>query len=281
MKSKTIQIRFLRIILYENQPVQMKATECLNCSTHFKGNYCSHCGQKATVTKLTWGSLFEEIIHFFTHAEHSFIYTSRSLFTKPGIIVKEFLDGKRKKVHKPITFVLVWFAIYKLASAGFRYLATSLDLPRLVKTEATLGIHWTGAKNAVLVQNENFIMIILTAPLLAVMGWLVFRKTKTSFVERWVAILYGAAYTTIFSLFMIIFGFILRLLRVDTTTGFVNDVYFLIYYFSIAWFIYGFEKVYRPRLSKAQQIIIALLMSLVANYITDVLWYLLYWFVPA
>jgi hypothetical protein len=124
-------------------------------------------------------------------------------------------------------------------------------------------------------------MIILTAPLLALMGWLVFRQTKTSFVERWVAILYGAAYTTIFSLAMVICGFIIRLLRLGTTTGFVNDVYFLIYFFSITWFIYGFEKVYRPRLSRTQQIIIALLMSLVANYTTDVMWYLLYWFVPA
>jgi hypothetical protein len=55
---------------------------------------------------------------------------------------------------------LFGFGIYKLASAGLRSLATSLDLPRLVKTEATLGIHWAGAKNTVLVQNENFIMII-------------------------------------------------------------------------------------------------------------------------
>lgn len=261
--------------------VENPITHCLNCNAVFHGNYCYECGQKASVTKLTWKSLLEELVHFFTHAEHSFIYTSRSLFTRPGHIVKEFLDGKRKKVHKPITFVLIWFAIYKLASAGITQLVQTLGLLKLPRTESLLGIKWSGPKNETLSQYENFITIILMAPILALMGWVVFRKTNTSFVERWVAILYGSAYTTIFSFCMAILGFFIKLMAPNTSTGFVNDVYFLIYYFSIAWFIYGFEKVYRPGLSKAQQIIVALLMSLVANYIADVIWYFLYRFVPA
>jgi hypothetical protein len=259
----------------------MASITCLNCNTHYKGNYCSNCGQKATVAKLTWKSLFAEFTHFFTHAEHSFIYTTRSLFTRPGIIVKEFLEGKRIKVHKPVTFVLIWFAIYKLADAGFELLSKSIGLVKLPRTESLLGIKWHGARNEILSRNENFITIILMAPILALLGWVVFRKTKTSFVERWVALLYGSAYTTIFSCLMVVLGFLIKLLTPHTSTGFVNDVYFLIYYFSIAWFIYGFEKVYRPGLSKVQQILIALLMSLVANYMADVVWYFLYRFIPA
>ncbi len=257
----------------------MQPISCLNCGNKFHGHYCSNCGQKATVSKLTWASLLREFLHFFTHAEHSFIYTSRSLFTRPGQIIKEFLDGKRKKVHKPVTFVLVWFAIYKLADAGITQLVKTMGLT-LRKTESLLGIKWTGPRNETLEQNENLITIVLMAPILALIGWVVFRKTKTSFVERWVAILYGFAYTVIFSLLLTILGLLIKLLAPNTATGVVNDIYFLIYYLSIAWFIYGFEKVYRPRLSKTQQIIFALLMSLVANYIADVMWYLLYWLIP-
>ncbi len=259
----------------------MKPTDCLNCGTHFKGNYCSNCGQKATVAKLTWKSLLAELTHFFTHAEHSFIYTTRSVFTRPGVIVKEFLEGKRIKVHKPVTFVLIWFAIYKLTSAGLALLGKTIDLAKLPKTEPLLGIRWTGARNEILSRNENLIAIVLMAPILALVGWVGFRKTKTSFVERWVALLYGSAYTTIFSFLLAILGFVIKLLAPNTSTGFVNDVYFLIYFFSIAWFTYGFQKVYRPDLSKMQQILIALFMSLVANYMSDVIWYCLDRFIPA
>jgi hypothetical protein len=259
----------------------MSSITCLNCGTHFKGNYCSNCGQKATVAKLTWKSLFDEFLHFFTHAEHSFIYTTRSVFTRPGIIVKEFLEGKRIKVHKPVTFVLIWFAIYKLTSAGLALFGKAIGLAKLPKTDSLFGIKWAGARNEILSRNENLITIVLMAPILALLGWVVFRKTKTSFVERWVALLYGSAFTTIFSFLLVIIGFVIKLLAPNTSTGFVNDIYFLIYFFSIAWFIYGFEKVYRPGLSKMQQILIALLMSLVANYMSDVVWYFLDRFVPA
>ncbi len=61
MKSKSTQIHFLRIILLLNSICYMKATDCLNCSTHFKGNYCPYCGQKATVAKLTWEACLKSL----------------------------------------------------------------------------------------------------------------------------------------------------------------------------------------------------------------------------
>lgn len=258
-----------------------KTIQCLNCGSSFHGNYCSTCGQIATVRKLSWKSLLEEFVHFFTHAEHSFFYTSRSLFARSGEIVKEFLDGKRKKVHKPITFILIWFAIYKLLSAGYNFVTRSFSLGNFTTSETWLGIKWYGPKNESLMQYENFITILIMGPLFVLLGWVIFRKTKTSFVERWVAIIYGSAYTTIISTFLATIGFLLRLTHVPVKTGFVNDCYFLIYYFSIAWFIYGFEKTFQPNSSRITKILFALLMSLVANYAADLIWYLLYRFVPA
>ncbi len=259
----------------------LKMIECLNCGYSFQGNYCSSCGQKASVKKLTWKTLSDEFFHFFTHAEHSFLYTSRSLFTNPGHIVKEFLDGKRKKVHKPITFVLIWFAIYKLISAGYDSIVLWLDLEKFSRSEPTLRILWHGTKNKALVQYENFITILIVAPLLVLLGWIVFRKTKTSFVERWVALIYGSAYSVMISTLLASLGFILKLFQVPIQTGIINDLYFLIYFFSIAWFIYGFEKIFQPKSSRATKIFVALMMSLVANYAADTVWYMLYYLFPA
>jgi hypothetical protein len=253
-----------------------KMIHCLNCGYSFQGNYCSSCGQKASVKKLTWKSLSDEFIHFFTHAEHSFIYTSRSLFTQPGHIVKEFLDGKRKKVHKPITFVLIWFAIYKIITAGYDSLSLWLDLEKFTRSEPALRVLWHGTKNKTLIQYENFITILIVAPLLVLLGWIVFRNTKTSFIERWVALIYGSAYTTIISTLLATFGFICRIFQLPLRTGIMNDFYLLIYFISIAWFIYSFEKVFQPGSSKMKRLFIAFLMSLVANYSADIIWYILY-----
>lgn len=260
---------------------ESKTIKCLNCGTSFKGNYCASCGQAATVTKLTWKSLLDELVHFFTHAEHSFVYTSRGLFTRSGAIVKEFLDGKRKKVHKPITFILIWFTIYKLLGAGYSYLVTNYNLGSFTKTETALGIKWYGSKNESLLHYENFITILILGPLFVLLGWVIFRKTKTSFVERWVAIIYGSAYTAMISVILSTLGFLLRLTNMPIKTGFINDLYFLVYFFSIAWFIYGFEKIFRPNSSKLNKLFFAVLMSLVANYAADLIWYLLYRFIPA
>ena len=58
----------------------------------------------------------EEIIHFFTHIEHGFLRTTKDLLTKPGAVQKGYLDGRRKIYHKPVSFLLIWVAIFLLVS---------------------------------------------------------------------------------------------------------------------------------------------------------------------
>ena len=79
---------------------------CLNCGRPLTDNYCAHCGQKAAVKRLSWHSLAEEVFHFFTHIEKGFFKTVGLLITKPGMLFKDYLDGKRKMYHKPVSFLL-------------------------------------------------------------------------------------------------------------------------------------------------------------------------------
>jgi hypothetical protein len=151
-----------------------------------------------------------------------------------------------------------------------------LDLEKFTRSEPALRVLWHGTKNKTLIQYENFITILIVAPLLVLLGWIVFRNTKTSFIERWVALIYGSAYTTIISTLLATFGFICRIFQLPLRTGIMNDFYLLIYFISIAWFIYSFEKVFQPGSSKMKRLFIAFLMSLVANYSADIIWYILY-----
>jgi len=265
------------IYLYMSAPL---LTQCLNCGTRFKGNYCYQCGQKATVQKLTWKNLIEELVHFFTHAEHSFMYTTRKLIVNPAFIIKEYLDGKRVKVHKPITFLLIWAALLKLISEAYGHVAKSFHLYTFEKAAPVLRLLWTGPKNASLQGMENLISLLIQAPILVLIGWIMFRKTKYSFVESWIAIIYALAYSFIVALLMQSIVFILRLVHAPVSTGFINDFYFAGYFLCAVWVIFRFYRFYQPKASFLKLLFIAVCLSLLANYASDLIWYLLYKFFP-
>jgi hypothetical protein len=86
------------------------ASTCLNCGTALTDKYCPHCGQKASVERISWHHFLHEVIHFFTHIEKGFFATTILLITRPGLLNKNYLDGKRKAYHKPISFLLIWIS---------------------------------------------------------------------------------------------------------------------------------------------------------------------------
>ncbi|HEY6064396.1 MAG TPA: DUF3667 domain-containing protein, partial [Chitinophagaceae bacterium] len=84
---------------------------CKNCGEELHGTYCSHCGQKAREERITFRFIWTEAIHFFTHIEHGFLFTSWSMLVRPGATVKNFIEGKRKPYQSPVSYFLVWTAV--------------------------------------------------------------------------------------------------------------------------------------------------------------------------
>lgn len=89
---------------------------CKNCGEIVEGKYCSHCGQKSNVGKITISNLLNEFSESVFQINRGFFYTLKELLTRPGKSIKEYLNGKRKKHFKPITYVLTLSAIYFLIS---------------------------------------------------------------------------------------------------------------------------------------------------------------------
>lgn len=249
---------------------------CLNCGKALNGNYCSHCGQKATVARLTWKNLVNELVHFFTHAEHSFVYTSKQVIRDPGMVMKDFLDGKRQRIHKPVTFLLLWAAIDRILVSFYAYCTQHFNLYVFADTTPALRILWRGPRNPAVVANETWITLLFQAPILVLLGWLIFRKTKTSFVERWVIIIYGLSATMILSVTLRTITFLLRLSEAPITRGNFNDAYFLSYQLLNTWIVYSFLKVFRSGIPPITRFVFAFLVGLLANYISDIAFYLVY-----
>jgi len=85
---------------------------CKNCGYPVEDMYCSHCGQKVMVERITFSYLWSESFHFFTHIEHGFLYTSLKMLSSPGKTVTAFIDGKRKNYQSPVSYFLIWTTIF-------------------------------------------------------------------------------------------------------------------------------------------------------------------------
>src|SRR5687768_9241150 len=94
---------------------------CLNCNAGLpaQANYCLACGQKLKIHRLTLGDVLHEAFHFFTHADKGFLQLLKALFTKTGLVAREYVTGKRKSYFSPINFYLIVAGIYLIAMTTF------------------------------------------------------------------------------------------------------------------------------------------------------------------
>lgn len=92
---------------------------CLNCDKEFEesDNYCRRCGQETSTHRLTTKHAFHHFLHAFTHTDRGFFALIPQLLVKPGIVAREYNEGKRKTYFNPFTFMLVIVAISTLLVA--------------------------------------------------------------------------------------------------------------------------------------------------------------------
>jgi Protein of unknown function (DUF3667) len=95
---------------------------CKNCATHFKGKFCPQCAQKASTGRLQVGNVLHEFWHNLTHTDHSVFSFIKGMIANPGIVIREFIEGKRKKYFNPYTFfILITGILIFITSRLFEY----------------------------------------------------------------------------------------------------------------------------------------------------------------
>ncbi|SNR17667.1 DUF3667 domain-containing protein [Tenacibaculum jejuense] len=158
---------------------------CKNCNAEVIGNFCSNCGQKTNVDTIDFKYLLSEINNSIFQVDHGFFYTIKQLAIAPGHSVKDFIDGKRKKYFKPITFVLILSTIYGLI-AGISGEKTML---------ADFVSGWSNYENSEfdshdkifvfqwLIKNYAYAMLLLL-PVFSLGSYLSFRKYKYNYFEH-------------------------------------------------------------------------------------------------
>jgi len=166
----------------------MQSTNCLNCGSVLESSshFCPQCGQKADTHRLNFHHIWHDLVHAFTHADKGIFPLIWQLAFKPGIVAREYVEGKRKKYFNPFTFVIliVGFASVILINSGFTNFNSGSRMP-------------ANPISPFLDKHVN-LLIFLNIPLLAMFNRLLFRRDKTNFSENLVLAAFTSGERSIF-----------------------------------------------------------------------------------
>jgi hypothetical protein len=229
-------------------------TTCLNCGQSFEGRYCPNCGQKVTVKRLTASVLLTDILHFFTHIESGFLYSSWNFLVRPGISSRNYLKGERKKYQPPVSFFLIWTGLYIIFhNAVIKYFHLQLT-PEVV---SRLNI---GEQSNILFRNHFSVFIIPIILMSAVLIYYILAKPRYNFVEVIILCLFGAGiYFMICLSSDLILGVLFGVNILSAGVFFWQSVLSLLFNF---WFSMDFFKVFHLKYFWPRLIMVSVFIAL-------------------
>jgi hypothetical protein len=128
LEADTFRIQFEKLGKQRSKPSRSNSLErfrtnltkkkmhCKNCGHTIDGNYCSQCGQKSDVSRITFAAIAQEISESIFQVNRGLFFTIKELFLRPGQSIDDFLHGKRKNHFKPIAYVLTLSTLYFLVT---------------------------------------------------------------------------------------------------------------------------------------------------------------------
>ena len=171
----------------------MELTNCLNCNNSLETTqkFCGNCGQKARTHRLTLGHFFHEFFHAFTHADKGIFYLLKGLATRPGVVAREYIEGKRKKYFNPYTFFLIMMGIYVISNQFFsggtiadHVPAGILKIPNEQAKVKAIAMFERGQDVRVFMGRNGNIVSMIAIPTIAFIFWLAYRKRKYNYAEH-------------------------------------------------------------------------------------------------
>jgi hypothetical protein len=190
------------------------ASSCLNCGAALgRGvNYCPACGQRAQVHRLNAAHLSHEVVHFVTHADKGIFYLVRMLATRPGLVVREYIAGRRKRYFSPLNFFLIVIGLFVFVQTTFRPMGTVnmeahrqeiMKIPdQTVRERRLVKLERAEAASTFMARYSNYINMAVT-PVVSFVFFLLFYKRGYNYTEHLVANMYFAGFNALVYVFII------------------------------------------------------------------------------
>lgn len=222
-----------------------KSTVCYNCGTQLLNNenYCPNCGQENHSKQASTLLLLKDFFDTYLSFDSKLFITIRPLLFSPGVLTRDYLDGKRVRFVPPIRlFIFLSFVYF-----GITFLTGDGEINIVVDNSDD------GRSSAFIDlfrQNINLLFIIF-APVHALLLMLLFRSKKRRFyVNFFVFTLH--LFSFIFLLGIIINLFTLPFKSIAESNEVVRNILVAIeicialyvLYYSIKSLMVAFEKRY-------------------------------------
>lgn len=85
---------------------------CLNCGTQLSGQYCGQCGQRADTRFISLFELLRDAFGDMFELDSRLWRTLTPLLFKPGLLTRDYLEGKRARYMPPFRMYLVLSLIF-------------------------------------------------------------------------------------------------------------------------------------------------------------------------
>ncbi|HVG11866.1 MAG TPA: DUF3667 domain-containing protein [Flavisolibacter sp.] len=101
---------------------------CPTCREPFFGKYCAACGEKqVTHHDFTLPHFIEESIEGITHFDNKFFRSIRDMIASPGLLTRNFEEGRKVKFMKPVQLFIVCNVLFFLLVGESNIFAVHLD----------------------------------------------------------------------------------------------------------------------------------------------------------
>jgi hypothetical protein len=153
---------------------------CKNCGSEVAENYCPKCGQKADTHRFSVKHILHDFFHSFTHVDSGILFLIKELFIRPGTVIREYIEGKRKKYFNPFQYLI-------LSIAAVVFVTVKFDLGTLLMGN----LQMSGKGVAVFQQQFTKFMYqyfnifqFITIPVLSLYSYIFFKRSGYNYAEN-------------------------------------------------------------------------------------------------
>lgn len=216
---------------------------CVSCKSSLTGKFCSNCGEKSGTPKITFKSTIHSSLTTITNMDKGFLYNIKNLTIKPKVIVQEYINGKRKGIFNPISFLIISITAYLILESVLKpnNIATQEQI-KTFKEELSFKIGSSGGQ--FIKDYFKFFWILNILPL-SILTKIFFKRfnlaehiTINSFILGYITLIFG-------SISLITFKYSL--------------IFNPVIYIALIWYIY---RVFHDKNEKLASLLIAALIVL-------------------
>ena len=112
--------------------VNVEVTRCANCGVALLGQYCSDCGQEDREVRRPFWRILTQLFHAVFELDGRVYRSLFFLYTRPGFLSTEFLNGRRARYTPPLRMFLAlsisYFLIASLAGTFGNIVFNEVDI---------------------------------------------------------------------------------------------------------------------------------------------------------